>query len=309
MTTAATSQGFTSVRDLADESASAVICRHPELGRGRLLLDRLKKLPGIGSAQRFIEIDVGNNRCADEQRFLVGIVTLKLDSDRQPLDDLDEVARGILRRQQCERRSGPDREPSDPTVEYLFVAIHVDIEVGSLTDPQVAQLRLLEISIDPDLVERADRHQALSDLNVITRIDVSARDDAVDVCDDVTIAKVEFSQSEVALGGFEFGLGLLDGRRFRRQPIERAVDIALGIELFEVFEHLLRRLVVGKQNAQLSRGLNQLRLRLQDRRKGLVEIGRYLLEIRAVFRQSLQPQRDTDLVRVRQRLDNTCLSD
>ena len=63
-----------------------------------MVLEALKKHPGIGPAQRFIEIDVGDNRCADEQRFLVRIVTLKLDPDRQPLDDLDEVACGILGR-------------------------------------------------------------------------------------------------------------------------------------------------------------------------------------------------------------------
>jgi hypothetical protein len=263
----------------------------------------LKELPGIGAGGRPIEIDVRNDRSADEQRLLVRIVALKLNPDRQPLDDLDVVARGILRRQQCERRSGPHGEAREPAFEHLSVAVHVDIEIGSLTDAQVAQLRLLEIGIDPDLTERTDRHQALPDLNVIAGIDVSARDDAVDLRDDVTIAKVEFSQSEVALGGFQFSLGLLDRWRFRRQPIERAVDVAF-VELFELFEHPLRGLVVGMDNAQLGRGLNQVRLRLQDRRKRLIKIGRYLVEIRAVFGLRLQAQRDTDLVRIRQGLDD-----
>jgi hypothetical protein len=73
------------------------------------------------AAQRFIKIDVGHNRRADEQRFLVRIVTLKLDSDREPLDDLDEVARGILRRQQGERRSGSHGDGS-PFIVGEFVA-------------------------------------------------------------------------------------------------------------------------------------------------------------------------------------------
>src|SRR5215831_2310792 len=149
----------------------------------------------------------------------------------------------------------------DPAFEYLSVAVHIDIQICSLTDAQVAQLRLLEIGIDPDLAERADRHQALSDLNIIARIDIPARDDAVNLRDNVTIAKVEFGQSEVALGGPEFSLGLLDRRRFRRQPIERAVDVALGIEFFEFFDHLLRSLVVRMNHAKLSRTLNQLSLR------------------------------------------------
>ena len=100
-------------------------------------------------------------------------------------------------------------------------------------------------------------------------------------------------------GGRELGLGLLDGRRLRRQPGEYAVDVAFGIELFELFEHLLRSLVVRMDNAQLSRTLNQLCLRLQDRRKSLIEIGRHLAEITAL-RVRLQSQRDPDLVRIRQ---------
>ena len=125
--------------------------------------------------------------------------------------------------------------------------------------------------------------RALPDLNIIAGIDIAAGDDAVDFSDDVAIAKVEFSLSEIALGGFEVGFGLLDGRRLRRQLRERAVDIAFGIGLFELLQHLLRSLVVGMDNAQLSRALNQLRLRLQDRGKRLIEIGRHLVEIPAVF--------------------------
>jgi hypothetical protein len=49
-------------------------------------------------------------------------------------------------------------------------------------------------------------------LNVIARIDVPARDDAVDLRDDVTITKIQFGLSEIAVGGFEFSRGLLDGR-------------------------------------------------------------------------------------------------
>jgi hypothetical protein len=103
-----------------------------------------------------------------------------------------------------------------------------DIKIGSLADAQVAQLRFLEIAIDPDLAERADRHQALSDLNVVARIDIAARDDAVDLRNNIGVFKVELGQSEVAFGGFELGLCLLDGRRLSGQHVEPAVD---GTEL------------------------------------------------------------------------------
>ena len=126
------------------------------------------------------------------------------------------------------------------------------------------QLRLLEIGVDPDLVERADRHQALADLDIVARIDVSARDDAIDLRDDVAVAQVEFGLGEIALGGFELGLGLLDVRRVGRQPSEGAVDVAL---FFELLEHLLRRLLERMDDAKLSRTLNQVGLRLRAQKK------------------------------------------
>jgi hypothetical protein len=49
-------------------------------------------------------------------------------------------------------------------------------------------------------------------LNVISPIYVPTRDDAVYLGDDVAITKVEFGLSEIAVGGFEFSRGLLDGR-------------------------------------------------------------------------------------------------
>jgi hypothetical protein len=164
-----------------------------------------------------------------------------------------------------------------------------------LADAQVAQLRLLEIGIDPDLVERADRHQALADLNVIAWIDVPAGDDAVDLGDDVAIAKVEVGESKIALGSFELGLGLLDGRRLLRQPRERLVDVALA---FELLNQLLRRQPVRMDDAEFSRTLNEVRLCLEDRRKSLIEIRRHFGEIPVLLGLRRQPQRNPDLVHV-----------
>ena len=88
-------------------------------------------------------------------------------------------------------------------------------------------------------LERSDRHQVLPDLHVIARIDISARHDAINLGDDVTVTKVELGLNEIAVGGFELRLRLLDGRCIRRQSGERAVDIAL-IQLLELLDHLLR---------------------------------------------------------------------
>ena len=166
-------------------------------------------------------------------------------------------------------------------------------QIDGLPDAQVAQLRFLEVGVDPDFVERANRHQVLADLNIVARIDVAPRDDAVDLRDDVGVAKIQFGLREIAPGGFEFRLGLLDGRGIGRIASERGVDVAQFIELVE---HRFRTLVERVHDAELRGTLNERRLRLEDGRKGLVEIGRHLAEIAAPVRLRRQPQRDADLV-------------
>ena len=179
----------------------------------------------------------------------------------------------------------------------MAVAIHVDIEIDWLADTQVAELRLFEIRVNPDFIERADRHETLANLHIVARIDVSARDDPIDLRDDVAVAEIEFRLVEIALGDLKLGLGLLDVRRVRRQPSEGAVDVAF---LFERLEHLFRRLLERMDDAELSRTLNQRGLRLEHRRKGLIEIGGNLAEISPVgFRR--QSQRGADLMSIGKR--------
>ena len=182
----------------------------------------------------------------------------------------------------------------------MAVAIHVDIEIDRLADTQVAELRLLEIGVNPDLIERADRHQSLADLDVVARIDVSARDDAIDLREDVAVAQIKLGLVEIVLGDLELGLGLLDVRRVRRQPVEGAIDVAFFLERLD---HVTGPLVERMDDAELSRTLYHRRLRLEHGRKGLIEIRRNLAEIGFVgFRR--QSQRGADLTDIGQRRDN-----
>ena len=181
----------------------------------------------------------------------------------------------------------------------MLAAIHVDAEIDRLADAQVAQLRFLEVGVDPDFVERADRHEVLADLNIVARIDVAPRDDAVDLGDDVAVTQVQFGLREVALRGFEFRLGLLDGRSVGRVLGERSVDVAQFIELIE---HRFRTLVERVRDAELRGALNERRLGLEDGRKGLVEIGRRLAEVAASVRLRRQSEGDADLIDLGQRL-------
>ena len=224
----------------------------------------MQKLPGIGSGRRLVDVDVWNDGSTGEQSVLVRVVSFEVNPDRQALYHFDEVARCILRRQQRKRRSGPHRKAGDPALEYVPAAIHVDIEIGSLADAQVGELRLLEIGVDPDIAERADRHQILANLNVIARINVPARDDAVNLRDDVTITKVQFGLSEIAVGDFEFSLGLLDSRSLGRELSKIAVDVAL---FFELREHLLWALIERVDDAKLRRTLDQVRRGLETAKK------------------------------------------
>ena len=139
--------------------------------------------------------------------------------------------------------------------------------------PSCVSLKLASTQISS---ERADRHETLADLDVVARIDVSARDDAIDLGDDVAVAEIELGLVEIALGDLEVGLGLLDVRRVGRQPIESAIDVAF---FYERLDHGAGPLVERMDDAELSRTLNHRRLRLEHRRKGLIEIGRNLAEI------------------------------
>ena len=63
-----------------------------------------------------------------------------------------------------------------------------------------AKLGFLEIGVDPDFVERADRHQTLPGQNVVAWINIAACDDPIDFRNDAAIAKVQFRLVKIALG-------------------------------------------------------------------------------------------------------------
>jgi len=69
-----------------------------------------------------------------------------------------------------------------------------------LADAQVAELGLLEIRVDPDITQRADRHEALPDLDVVAGIHVAAGDNAVNLREDRAIAQIELGLIEITLG-------------------------------------------------------------------------------------------------------------
>ena len=71
-------------------------------------------------------------------------------------------------------------KPEMRPVKRLFAAIHIYFQVHALTDAQIAQLRFLEIGIDPDVAQRANGHQALANLHIVPGVHVPSRDYAID---------------------------------------------------------------------------------------------------------------------------------
>ena len=100
---------------------------------------------------RFVDADARRHRQADEQRRLVGVVVEQVDAHGQTLDDLDEIARRVLRREKRQRRAGADGEAGDAALELLVAAVHVDFDVDRLADPQLGELGFLEVGVDPDV--------------------------------------------------------------------------------------------------------------------------------------------------------------
>ena len=92
---------------------------------------------------------------------------------------------------QREGLAGAHGETGDSALEFATAAVHVDLAAHPLADPQVGELGLLEVGVDPDLGERPDGHQALAGLDVVAGVDVAPGDHAVDLGDDVAIAKVQ----------------------------------------------------------------------------------------------------------------------
>ena len=264
------------------------LARLPGVGHGGALRERVKRLqdiPGVRPRGPFLVVDVGDHRQADEQRGLVRIVVGQLHANRQPLDDLHEVAGGVLRREQGERLAGPHGEAGDAALVLAPAPVHVDLAAHPMADAQVRELSLLEVAIDPDLGERADGHQALPHRDVVSGVDVAAGHHAVDLADDVAVAEVQQGLIQVGAGLEELGLGLLDGRRVRDEVFEDAVEIPAGIPLAEVSQELAWSHVLADQvQADLGRGLDQVVQRRPDCGEGLFEIRRDLGQVVPVGR-------------------------
>ncbi len=126
------------------------------------------------------------------------------DLHRQPLDDLDPVARGILRRQERKARARPGGERIHLAIEGP-VGERVDAHFRRHARPDALELGLLVVRDDPDVVERHDGEKRLPHLRHLAKLDRSLGNHAVD-------GRAHVRVVELQLGVGEVGLGLRDRR-------------------------------------------------------------------------------------------------
>ena len=105
------------------------------------------------------------------QRMRGELLRIERNAHRHPLHDLDPVAGRVLSGKQGESRSG-----SGAKADHLAVVLHAStIDIGferdRLATAHVGELRLLEIGIDPHLVERHDGHQRGSGAHSLPKLD------------------------------------------------------------------------------------------------------------------------------------------
>ncbi len=188
--------------------------------------------------------DGRDDRHAGPQRAALGDVGGHADAHGKALDDLGEVAGGVVGRQQREHRARRRREARDHAVE-LLARQGVDRDRDRLPGLEAGELGLLEVGVDEDVGERHQRGDALAGLHVIADLGRAVADDAVD-------RRADLGERQIALGLGERGPQL----RERRHGF------------------LLLRL----EHADIGDGVVERGLRAQHRRIGLVAVGDRLFE-------------------------------
>ena len=118
-----------------------------------------------------------------------------------------------------------------------MVRERVDGDVRRLPRPQVGELRLLEVRVDIDVLERHQRHQPRARLHIFARLGRAVADDAVEGRAHDRVVEIELRLVDGKLVLIEDALAfrLLGGEhggvRFgRRHPGARGVDCGVGLQ-------------------------------------------------------------------------------
>jgi len=74
--------------------------------------------------------------------MLSKLIGRKRNPYRHPLDNVNEVSRGVIRREQGKRTAAARHKPLDGAVERLFRPVETDAHQGRLPRPHVLEFRL-----------------------------------------------------------------------------------------------------------------------------------------------------------------------
>ena len=134
-------------------------------------------------------------------------VGIERNAHRHTLDNLDPVTGGVLRWQERKSATGADAEALDLAVVGHVGTVEVGMQRHRLPDTHVAELRFLEIGIDPQLIERHHRHQRQAGLDALTDLYAALRDIAGNRRQQAAARVVEISATQSGSHRFDIGMG------------------------------------------------------------------------------------------------------
>src|SRR5579864_4248961 len=151
----------------------------------------------------FANPDLGGYRFAGAQLVLLVRPRIEHDLDRNALHNLDIVSGGVLWRQEAEARAAGSGNAVDFSV--VLSAIRIDFNGDLLSRPHVAELRLLKVPRNPNVVKIDDLHQFLTRSDVLADFDGAVADETIHGRDDLGVLQVQFSLIQIGLFALRFG--------------------------------------------------------------------------------------------------------
>src|ERR1017187_7429866 len=167
----------------------------------------------------------------------------EVNANGDALDHLDVVAGGVFRWEQRQDRTSGPSDLGDLAV--VRRAGRVGSNLDSLTRRHVAQLGLLKVCGDPQILKGNEGEQVLASGYVLFDFDALAGDDSGNGCDDFGVAEVELRLIELSLCLSHlrlrlFGVGTLGGDLLRACFSVLQLVFGLGLVLARYPHHLDR---------------------------------------------------------------------
>src|SRR6266851_2086237 len=139
------------------------------------------------------------------------LILIEPNSHGEPLHDFHVVSGRVLWRKQTEKRTG--RAWKTLYFPLVVPSESVDANCHKLARPHPFELRLFEVSGDPDVVPWNNDEQALSRLDAVTELDRFSSNHAADRSVNLRVAEIELSSVQVGAGLLQMPRG-----RFRLGP-------------------------------------------------------------------------------------------